>query len=145
MLIEWWDYHLKQVNRENFKANKNLSKLNPILGANNQPIILIYAIIKYLLVSKIKWTTFLQSIRIWTRIWSFVNCLKNISSLRGKKRLILFQMILKKNKTKQNKRLEEYTFVDTKGCLVCVFKQPFSVFKQYFMYFYILFHPHVFL
>lgn len=64
MLIEWWDYHLKQVNRENFKANKNLSKLNPILGANNQPIILIYAIIKYLLVSKIKWTTFLQSIRI---------------------------------------------------------------------------------
>ena len=31
-----------------------------------------------------------------------------------------------------------------RGCLVCVFKQPFSVFKQHFTYFYILFHPHVF-
>ena len=30
------------------------------------------------------------------------------------------------------------------GCLVCVFKQPFSVFKQHFTYFYILFHPHEF-
>ena len=30
------------------------------------------------------------------------------------------------------------------GCLVCVFKQQFSVFKQYFTYFYILFHSHVF-
>ena len=30
------------------------------------------------------------------------------------------------------------------GCLVCVFKQPFSVFKQHFMHFNILFHPHVF-
>ena len=29
------------------------------------------------------------------------------------------------------------------GCLVCVFKQQFSVFKQYFTYFYILFHSHV--
>ena len=31
-----------------------------------------------------------------------------------------------------------------RGCLVCVFKQLFSVFKQYFTYFYTLFHPHVF-
>ena len=31
-----------------------------------------------------------------------------------------------------------------RGCLVCVFKQPFSVFKQYFTYFYTFFHPHVF-
>lgn len=54
ILIEWWDYHLKQVNRENFKANKNLSKLNPILGANNQPIILIYAIIKYFTYQSVK-------------------------------------------------------------------------------------------
>ena len=30
------------------------------------------------------------------------------------------------------------------GCLVCVFKQQFSVFKQYFMYFNTLFHSHVF-
>ena len=31
-----------------------------------------------------------------------------------------------------------------RGCLSCVFKQPFSVFKQHFMHSYILFHPHVF-
>ena len=30
------------------------------------------------------------------------------------------------------------------GCLVCVFKQSFSVFKQHFTYFNVLFHPHVF-
>ena len=30
------------------------------------------------------------------------------------------------------------------GCLVCVFKQPFSVFKQYFTHFNALFHLHVF-
>ena len=30
-----------------------------------------------------------------------------------------------------------------RGCLVCVFKQPFSVFKQHFTYFNTLFHPHV--
>ena len=30
------------------------------------------------------------------------------------------------------------------GCLVCDFKQPFSVFKQNFTYFNVLFHPHVF-
>ena len=39
-------------------------------------------------------------------------------------------------KTKQNKTVREY--------LVCVFKQSFSDFKQYFTYFYILFYPHVF-
>ena len=31
-----------------------------------------------------------------------------------------------------------------RGCLVCVFKQQFSVFKQHFTYFNTLFHPHVF-
>ena len=31
-----------------------------------------------------------------------------------------------------------------RGCLVCVFKQSFSVFKQYFTHFNTLFHPHVF-
>ena len=31
------------------------------------------------------------------------------------------------------------------GCLVCVFKQPFSIFKQHFTHFNILFYPHVFL
>ena len=30
------------------------------------------------------------------------------------------------------------------GCLVCVFKQQFSVFKQHFTHFHILFYPHVF-
>ena len=30
------------------------------------------------------------------------------------------------------------------GCLVCDFKQPFSVFKQNFTYFNVLFHSHVF-
>ena len=28
--------------------------------------------------------------------------------------------------------------------MVCIFKQPFFIFKQYFTYFYIFFHPHVF-
>ena len=31
-----------------------------------------------------------------------------------------------------------------RGCLVCDFKQSFSVFKQHFMYFNALFHLHVF-
>ena len=31
-----------------------------------------------------------------------------------------------------------------RGCLVCVFKQPFSVFKQHFTHFNTFFHPHVF-
>ena len=31
-----------------------------------------------------------------------------------------------------------------RGCLVCVFKQLFSVFKQHFTHFNTLFHPHVF-
>ena len=31
------------------------------------------------------------------------------------------------------------------GCLDCDFKQPFSVFKQYFTYFNAFFHPHIFL
>lgn len=31
-----------------------------------------------------------------------------------------------------------------RGCLVCVFKQLFSVFKQHFMHFNTFFHPHVF-
>ena len=32
-----------------------------------------------------------------------------------------------------------------RGCLVCDFEQPFSVFKQHFTYLNALFHPHVFL
>ena len=31
-----------------------------------------------------------------------------------------------------------------RGCLVCVFKQLFSVFKQHFTHFNTFFHPHVF-
>ena len=31
-----------------------------------------------------------------------------------------------------------------RGCLVCIFKQSFSVFKQHFTHFNTLFHPHVF-
>ena len=31
-----------------------------------------------------------------------------------------------------------------RGCLVCVFKQPFSVFKQHFTHFNTFFHLHVF-
>ena len=31
-----------------------------------------------------------------------------------------------------------------RGCLVCDFKQPFSVFKKHFTHFNGLFHPHVF-
>ena len=36
------------------------------------------------------------------------------------------------------------TFERVRRCLVNVFKQQFSVFKQHFTYFHILFHPHVF-
>ena len=42
------------------------------------------------------------------------------------------------NKKKQQKRK------GLRECLVCVFKQPFSVFKQHFTHFNALFHPHVF-
>ena len=35
-------------------------------------------------------------------------------------------------------------FQKVRGCLVCSFKQPFSVFKQHFTHFNTLFHPHVF-
>ena len=31
-----------------------------------------------------------------------------------------------------------------RGCLVCIFKQQFSVFKQHFTHFNTFFHPHVF-
>ena len=34
--------------------------------------------------------------------------------------------------------------LDFKGCVVHHFKQPFSVFKQHYTYFHILFYPHVF-
>ena len=37
------------------------------------------------------------------------------------------------------------SFWSFRGCLVCVFKQLFLVFKQHFTYFNTLFHPHVFL
>ena len=37
-----------------------------------------------------------------------------------------------------------FFFFGVRGCLVCDFKQPFSVFKQYFTHFNALFHPHVF-
>ena len=33
---------------------------------------------------------------------------------------------------------------NVRGCLVCVFKQPFLIFKQHFMYFHPFFHSHVF-
>ena len=36
------------------------------------------------------------------------------------------------------------SFEKQRGCLVYVFKQQFSVFKQHFTYFNALFHPHVF-
>ena len=46
-------------------------------------------------------------------------------------------------------KLQKYEFRfffldDIWGCLVCNFKQLFSVFKQHFTYFNALFHPHVF-
>ena len=37
-----------------------------------------------------------------------------------------------------------FAFWKIRECLVCVFKQLFSVFKQNFTYFYIFFHLHVF-
>ena len=44
-----------------------------------------------------------------------------------------------------------HIFINKKGkrkkrkCLVCVFKQSFLIFKQYFTHFHTLFHPHVYL
>ena len=37
-----------------------------------------------------------------------------------------------------------FSFLKTRGCLVCVFKQLFSVFKQHFTHFNAFFHPHIF-
>ena len=50
----------------------------------------------------------------------------------------LFQVRAQLEKTSSAK-LDEML----RGCLVCVFKQPFSVFKQHFTHFNTLFHPHV--
>ena len=47
----------------------------------------------------------------------------------------------KKKLTEKEKEEEE----ERLGCLVDIFKQQFSVFKQYYTYFYTLFHSHVFL
>ena len=38
-----------------------------------------------------------------------------------------------------------FFFQSVPGCLVCVFKQPFSVFKHHFTHFNVLFHSHIFL
>ena len=35
-------------------------------------------------------------------------------------------------------------FPQIKGCLICIFKQLFSVFKQHFTYFHTFFHLYVF-
>ena len=39
--------------------------------------------------------------------------------------------------------MKKCIFKKLRGCLVCVFKQSFSVFKQHFTHFNTLFHPHV--
>ena len=49
--------------------------------------------------------------------------------------LNFFFVSLKRRKKKGRK---------SRGCLVCVFKQSFSVFKQHVTHFNTLFHPHVF-
>ena len=41
-------------------------------------------------------------------------------------------------------KLKFYISRNLRGCLVCDFKQQFLVFKQHFMHFNALFHPHVF-
>ena len=46
-------------------------------------------------------------------------------------------------KKKKKKTLSDFIF-SLWGCLVCVFKQLFSVFKQHFTHFNSLFHSHVF-
>ena len=53
--------------------------------------------------------------------------------------------------TKTNHFAWDSAFIDNpkirctpKGCLVCVFKQPFSVFKQHFTHFNTFFHQHLF-
>ena len=47
---------------------------------------------------------------------------------------------LKKKKKKTNKQTNK----QHRGCLVCVLKQQFSVFKQHFTHFNIFFHPRIF-
>ena len=51
---------------------------------------------------------------------------------------------LKRERDRKPKNMRVSYSKVLRGCLVCVFKQPFSVFKQYFMHFYTLFHLHVF-
>ena len=54
--------------------------------------------------------------------------------------------VISSSKQKQKHRPVEFKAIprSLRGCLVCDFKQSFSVFKQYFTYFNALFHPHVF-
>ena len=58
----------------------------------------------------------------------------------GKKRSFNVKCILEWNGI-----IDKITFWDIRECLVFVFKQKFSVFKQYYTYFHIFFHPHIFL
>ena len=67
-------------------------------------------------------------------------------------RKLHFSNNTKKKKKKKSQKINFYNQKKKKkvsitiklwGCLVCVFKKLFSVFKQYFMHFNILFHPHI--
>ena len=49
-----------------------------------------------------------------------------------------------KKKKRRSKERRSISWLKIRGCLVCVFKQLFSVFKQHFTYFNALFHPHEF-
>ena len=75
-------------------------------------------------------------------------------------RFFFFFFQFKINKKIANHKLDELTFKGEhrqdnygrtkrgeqkfRGCLVCVFKQPFSVFKQHYTYFHTFFHPQMF-
>ena len=53
-------------------------------------------------------------------------------------------MIENMNNSKIKSKVNTVKERDLGGCLVYVFKQQFSVFKQHFTHFHTLFHPYVF-
>ena len=66
--------------------------------------------------------------------------LKNMSKF-----IFLLSFYVYPLKTWKNKNQEKRRSKKLRGCLVCIFKQPFLVFKQHFTYFYTFFHSHIFL
>ena len=70
---------------------------------------------------------------------------EKLKDKKKKKKLIFANRTsLRDKQIFEKTRIEHKYFKILRGCLVCVFKQPFLVFKQHFTYFHTFFHPHVF-